>query len=118
MSTLDQLRTEIANLEAQTIVIRQQGEYLQGVRLEKTCAGGTASISAKGEYKYARLRAGRGRLLPNGKKSQYIKLEQVTRYEAAIARGKSLQYLEKQIEQCQKKITATYIQAKRLGIDL
>lgn len=118
MDILEQLRAEIADLEEQATVIRQQGEYLQGVRLEKTPAGGTASINSKEECKYARLRAGRGRLLPNGKKSQYIKLNQIVRYDAAIARGKCLSRIEKQIEQRKKKVASIHAQAKRLGIDL
>ncbi|MEO1401911.1 MAG: hypothetical protein AAFV72_11775 [Cyanobacteria bacterium J06635_1] len=113
-----QLQSELASLEAQAMAIRQQGDYLQGVRLEKSPAGGTASINAKSECKYARLRAGKGKLLPNGKKSQYVSLNQIERYETEISRGKFLSRIEKQIEKLKQKVSSIHTQAARLGIEL
>ncbi|MEO1351036.1 MAG: hypothetical protein AAFW84_19890 [Cyanobacteria bacterium J06635_15] len=118
MSLLEQVQSELASLEEQAAELYHQGDHLQGVRLEKTPAGGTASINAKLDCKYARLRAGRGKLLPNGKKSQYVPLGQIEHYEAAIARGKTLTRLEKQIAKLKQKIVSIHTQAARLGIDL
>ncbi|PSB32064.1 hypothetical protein [Stenomitos frigidus] len=85
-------------LEAELAALKEAGDYLIGVRIERSPAGGSASKAAKEECKYARLRAGRGKLLPNGKKSLYIPVAQIAHYEAACDRGKQVQQLERQIE--------------------
>ncbi|HIK18487.1 MAG TPA: hypothetical protein IGS53_24820 [Leptolyngbyaceae cyanobacterium M33_DOE_097] len=92
------LQQQIKDLEAQVEAIKSQGDYLIGVRLERSPAGGTASQNAKESSKYARLRAGRGKVLPNGKKSRYVPVEQIARYTAACQRGEQIQKLERQIE--------------------
>jgi len=97
------LKQQIRDLEAQVEVIKSQGEYLIGVRLERSPAGGTASQNAKGSSKYARLRAGRGKVLPNGKKSRYVPVEHIARYAAACQRGEQIQKLERQIERLKAK---------------
>jgi len=97
------LQQQIEDLEAQVEAIKSQGEYLIGVRLERSPAGGTASQNAKESSKYARLRAGRGKVLPNGKKSRYVPVEQIARYAAACQRGEQIQKLERQIERLKAK---------------
>ncbi|MBW4692164.1 MAG: GAF domain-containing protein [Lyngbya sp. HA4199-MV5] len=92
--------TEIKRLEALAAEIRQQG-YLQDCRLERATAGGTASGTGRSEARYARLRTGKRRLLPNGAKSQYISLQQIPETEAAIERGRMLQRIEKQLARLQ-----------------
>jgi len=93
------LRRQIAALEAQIEEIKREGEYLIGVRLERSPAGGTASSNAKEECRYARLRSGRGKLLPNGKKSMYVSIQDITRYDAACKRGERIQKLERELNQ-------------------
>lgn len=95
---IEELRRQLATLKEQVSAIKQVGNYLLGVRIERSPAGGTASIAAKETCKYARLRAGKGKLLPNGKKSLYIPVESIAQYEAACDRGKQIQQLERQIE--------------------
>jgi hypothetical protein len=80
------------------VAIKAEGEYLQDVRLEKAAAAGTASEKSRTDYKYARLRCGKGKLLPNGAKSQYIPLKEIPHYERAIARGKELSRLQKRVK--------------------
>lgn len=94
------IHAEIKRLEALAAEIRGQ-VYLQGCRLERATAGGTASGSGRSEARYARLRSSKGGLLPNGAKSQYISLQQIPETEAAIERGRMLQRIEKQIARLQ-----------------
>lgn len=101
---IEDLQRQLATLEEQVSAIKQVGNYLIGVRIERSPAGGTASIAAKETCKYARLRAGRGKLLPNGKKSLYIPVESIAQYEAACDRGKQIQHLERQIERIKARI--------------
>ena len=79
MPSLQSLQQRLTALEAQIAGLKQEGDYLIGVRLERSAAGGTASQSAKQDLKYARLRAGRGKLLPNGKKSMYVPVRDIAR---------------------------------------
>jgi hypothetical protein len=101
---IEDLRRQLATLEGQVAAIKQAGNYLSGVRIERSPAGGTASVAAKETCRYARLRAGRGKLLPNGKKSQYIPVEHIAQYEAACDRGKQIQQLERKIERLNAQI--------------
>lgn len=104
MSSLRHLQRRITALEAEIEGIKQEGEYLVGVRLERSPAGGTASANAKEECKYARLRSGRGKLLPNGKKSLYVPVQDIPRYDAACKRGEQIQKLERQLNQVKAQV--------------
>ena len=98
MASVEELRRQLAAVEGQLESIKNAGDYLIGVRIERSPAGGSASQGAKEACKYARLRAGKGKLLPNGKKSLYIPVAQITHYEAACDRGLQVQRLEKTLE--------------------
>lgn len=92
------MQKQLSALEVKLSALKKGGDYLTGVRIERSPAGGSASIAAKESCRYARLRAGRGKLLPNGKKSLYIPIEKIPQYQAACDRGKHVQQLERQIE--------------------
>jgi hypothetical protein len=79
--------------------IRAEGEVLEGCRLNFSAAGGTASRSAKLSLKYAQLRSGRGKVLGNGKRSQYVALDDIPKVQAAIERGRELAKLQKRLKQ-------------------
>ncbi len=98
MVSAEDLQRRLVALEAQLEALKEGGDYLVGVRIERSPAGGSASQSAKDACKYARLRAGRGKLLPNGKKSLYVPVDQIAHYEAACDRGKQVRQVERQIE--------------------
>ncbi|MGI0484164.1 hypothetical protein ACN4EK_01935 [Pantanalinema rosaneae CENA516] len=104
MRSIPSLQQQLVQLEAKLAALQDQGDYLVGVRIERTPAGGSASIAAKASCRYARLRAGRGKLLPNGKKSLYIPIEKIPYYQAACDRGKQVQQLERQIHQIKTQI--------------
>ena len=90
---------ERAAIAARIAEIRKQGEVLEGCRLDAKTPGGAASKAAKASPKYARLAAGRGKLLPNGKKSQYVALDDIPKVQEAIARGKEITQLSKRLRQ-------------------
>jgi hypothetical protein len=113
-----QLQQERQQLEAEIERLQQAGECLQDVRLEFTPAGGTASLEAKQTYRYARLRAGKGKLLDNGKKSKYIKLHEVPKYKDAIARGRRLKKLTRRLQRVQDEIAKIVAIADELGLTL
>ena len=96
------LETERNEIIARITDLRNEGDVLIGVRLDKAAAGGTASNQSQTSYKYARLRLGRSKPLSNGQKSQYIPLNQIAATEAAIQRGKELVRLQKRIEKLSK----------------
>ncbi|WP_458652037.1 hypothetical protein [Sivoneniella epilithica] len=104
MNRVDVLTAKLNALLTKATEIRESGECLQGVRLERAAAGGTASKQSQETYKYARLRCGKGKALANGSKSQYVSVKDIPHFEAAIARGKKLTKLEKQISQVQAKL--------------
>ncbi|MEP0914037.1 hypothetical protein NDI45_24305 [Leptolyngbya sp. GB1-A1] len=111
---LSELKARLAELEQEAAELRGSGDCLQGVRLEFAPGGGTASVSAKQSLKYARLRAGRGKLLPSGKRSQYVPLADISRIEAAIERGKRLTAIEKEIGRVQVKIERVEVKVAAL----
>lgn len=104
MPSINSLQQQLGQLEIQLAALQGQGDYLIGVRIERTPAGGSASVAAKATCRYARLRAGRGKLLPNGKKSLYIPIEKIPHYQAACDRGQQVQQLERQIQQIKTQI--------------
>ena len=116
MNSLPELKAQLATLVARATEIRESGECLQGVRLEKAAAGGTASGKSQGTYKYGRLRAGKGNLLPNGSKSQYVPLAELGNVEAAIARGKELTKVQRESKKVTAQLDKLVATAARLGL--
>ena len=97
-----ELQTERNTIITRIAALQNEGDVLIGVRLDRAAAGGTASNQSLINYKYARLRSGRGNTLSNGQKSQYIPLKQIAATEAAIQRGKELVRLQKKLETLSK----------------
>ena len=110
------IKTEIEDLQRQILSIKEKGPFLQNVRVEQTAAGGTASKKAQSNVKYARLRAGQGKLLDNGKKSKYIPVREIDKYQAMCSRGKAVKRLEKRIEKHQQKLRKLNEIAAELGL--
>ena len=104
MDVRSRIKAEIEDLEEQLAELKAQGPFLVGVRVERTPAGGTASQKAQSECKYARLRAGKGKLLDNGKKSKYISVYEINKYQAICHRGKSIKQIERKVAQRQQKL--------------
>ena len=111
-----QIQAEVEDFQQQISNIKEEGPFLQGVRLERTAAGGTASKEAKEDCKYARLRAGKGKLLDNGKKSKYIPVREISKYQAMCARGKAISRLEREITKKEKGLRRLSAIALKLGL--
>ena len=110
------IKAEIEDLQRQVLSLKEKGPFLQNVRVERTSAGGTASKKAQSNGNYARLRAGKGKLLDNGKKSKYIPVRETDKYQAMCHRGKSIKRIEKKIAQRQQKLKRLDVIAAELGL--
>ncbi|MBW4661050.1 MAG: hypothetical protein KME15_20435 [Drouetiella hepatica Uher 2000/2452] len=86
-------------IASRIVEIRGSGDVLQGCRLDMKYPGGTASRAAKVTRKYAQLSSGRGNLLPNGRKSQYVALDDIPKMQMAIVRGNEITRLSKRLRQ-------------------
>lgn len=115
MDVRTSLKAEIKDLQQRVLSLREKGPFLQGVRVERTSAGGTASEKAQSNNRYARLRAGKGKLLDNGKKSKYIPICEIERYQIMCRRGRAIRRLEKRIEKHQQKLKRLNAIAAELG---
>ncbi|BAU13771.1 hypothetical protein LEP3755_43120 [Leptolyngbya sp. NIES-3755] len=91
------LQAERSDIEARIEQLRSEGTYRVGVRLDLAAAAGTASKKSQNDYKYGRLRAGRNKLLPNGKASEYVRLEDIANVQAEIDRGKAIEQLQRRL---------------------
>lgn len=116
MNSFQLLRQQLDSLLTEATRIRSEGECLQGFRLERAAAGGTASKQSQEAYKYARLRCGKGKALTSGSKSRYVSVKDIPQYEAAIARGKRLSKIEKAIAALQTKLAKLELKAAALGL--
>lgn len=116
MDTRGRVKVEIEELQERLAELKSKGVFLTGVWVERTAAGGTASQKSKGECKYARLRAGKGKHLDNGKKSKYIPVHEIDKYQAMCSRGKSVKRLERKIERLQQKLKRLNAIAAELGL--
>lgn len=116
MDARDHVKAEIKELQEKLTELKAQGGFLTDVWVERTAAGGTASQKSKGECKYARLRAGKGKRLDNGKKSKYIPVHEIDKYQAMCNRGKSIKRLERKIERLQQKLRRLNAIATELGL--
>ena len=116
MDARNKVTAEIEALQVQLAELEAQGPFLSGVRVERTAAGGTASQQAQNECKYARLRTGKGKLLDNGKKSKYIPVHEIDKYQAMCRRGKAIGQIERKIDKRQKKLKQLNAIAAKLGL--
>lgn len=116
MNVRDRVKVEIEDLQEQLAGLKAQGPFLSDVRVERTPAGGTASKKAQSECKYARLRAGKGKLLDNKKKSKYIPVHEIDRYQAMCHRGKRIKQIERKLVQRQQKLKRLDAIATELGL--
>jgi hypothetical protein len=94
-----ELLEKLKAMEAESYRIREEGDVLFDCWMAESKPGGTArSNNAHWQLRSRKAQFG-------GKKSKYVKASEVGQYEAAIARGKQLKELDRQIEALQKRIT-------------
>ncbi len=99
MPKLQDLHQALTTLQAERTRISSEGEVLLDCWVAQTGAGGTARTGNL--YWQVRSR----NPIFDGKKSKYLKASEVAEYEAAIARGKRIKALGKEIENLQQRIS-------------
>jgi hypothetical protein len=108
MSKYLELLENLKSLEAERARIQAEGDALFDCWIAESKPGGTARTNKA----HCQLRSRKPQF--DGKKSKYLKVGEIGRYEAAIARGKQLKQLERQIEtlsRCLDKIETVILAA-------
>lgn len=98
MSTLEKLQADLETLNAQRAQVVEEGWFLQHCWLVQVKPGGTAHTNSK--YWQVRSR----QPLFNGKTLKHLKADEVEDYRAAIARGRRLTQIDRQIEKLQQRL--------------
>ncbi|PSB25351.1 hypothetical protein [Stenomitos frigidus] len=93
-----ELLESLNTLEAERTRISNEGDVWFDCWLAASKPGGTA----RSQKAHWQLRSRQAQF--SGKKSKYVKSSEVGQYEAAIARGKHLKTLDRQIELLQKRV--------------
>lgn len=99
MNELDALRENLKSLQTERTRISAEGDALFNCWLCKSLPAGTA----KTKNYHWQLKSSAAQF--NGKKSRYIKASEASEVAAAIARGKRLRELEKNIAELQQRLT-------------
>ena len=99
MIKLQDLQQELATLQTERTRISSEGEVLLDCWVAQSWAGGTART----QKRYWQVRS-RNPIF-DGEKSKYLKANEVAEYETAIARGKRIKALGKDIEKLQQRIS-------------
>lgn len=98
MSRYLELLEKLKSLEAERSQISSEGDVILDAWLAQSKPSGTARTSKP----HWQLRSRKPQF--GGKKSKYLKAAEVSQYEAAIARGKQLKELDRQIKTLQQRI--------------
>lgn len=98
MNGYQALLEKIASLQSQQAEIRAQGYVLLDCWIAQSKPSGTART----DNAHWQLRSRKAQF--SGKKSKYLKASEVGQYEEAIARGKELKRLEREIGALQQKL--------------
>jgi len=96
MNSYMELLARLQDLEMERNRIRNEGDVLVDCWLAQSRPSGTARTN----HAHWQLRSRKPQF--GGKKSKYVKTAEVGHYEAAIARGKQLKHLDRQIEALRK----------------
>ena len=98
MHTLEKLLSALDALNRERVRIAREGWYLQNCWLVQVKPGGNARTDRK--YWQARSR----QAIFDGKKLKHLKPDEVEDYKAAIARGRQLKQIDRQIEKLQQQL--------------
>jgi hypothetical protein len=98
MNRYQELLGELETLQAERARISGEGEALQDCWLSQSKPGG----SARSQNLHWQLRSRQP--IFDGKKSKYLKPDEVAVYQTAIERGRQIKALDKQIAQLQQKL--------------
>ncbi|BAZ20054.1 hypothetical protein NIES4073_09280 [Kalymmatonema gypsitolerans NIES-4073] len=98
MHTLEKLQSALDALNTERTRIAREGWYLQNCWLVQVKPGGNARTDRK--YWQARSR----QAMFDGKTLKHLKPDEVEDYKAAIARGRQLKQIDRQIEKLQQRL--------------
>lgn len=98
MSTVEKLQADLEALKSQRAQVVEEGWCLQHCWLVQVKPGGTAQTNSK--YWQVRSR----QPLFNGKTLKHLKADEVEQYRAAIARGRQLKQIDRQIQNLQQQL--------------
>ncbi|MBW4470611.1 MAG: hypothetical protein KME45_09420 [Stenomitos rutilans HA7619-LM2] len=98
MSPVERVQFDLEALKTQRAQVVEEGWFLQHCWLVQVKPGGTAQTNCK--YWQVRSR----QPLFNGKTLKHLKAHEVEAYSAAIARGRQLKQIDRQIEKLQKQL--------------
>ncbi|MEX0272606.1 hypothetical protein AB3R30_26190 [Leptolyngbyaceae cyanobacterium UHCC 1019] len=111
--TLAELESALVTLQARAAEIKGSGDCLQDCWIGRSAGGGNATGLGKQPGRYATVRS------RNGRKTEYISIEDPTLLaarEAAIARGRQLTKLEREIKKVTVQLDQLIATAARLGL--
>jgi hypothetical protein len=94
---------KLGRLESERSRLLAEGECLYDCWVGLSYPGGNASIAAK-QKPYPQLRSTLAQF--DGKKSRYLKADEVAEFKAAIVRGRKVRKLEKAIEVLKQQLGA------------
>ncbi|MEO1148682.1 MAG: hypothetical protein AAFY26_24185 [Cyanobacteria bacterium J06638_22] len=109
LGALEAIQNELQELEAQP--------YLLDCYLQRTAAGGTAAGKGRDPGRYACLRS-RNQTFVNGKKSQYIPIYAIAKYEEQCERGRRIKRLRRSRDNVHDRLERARKVLKRTGIEL
>jgi hypothetical protein len=109
LQSLESIQKELRDLEAQP--------YLLDCYVQRTAAGGTAAGKGRDPGRYACLRS-RHQTFVNGKKSQYIPLYAIAKYEEQCERGRQIKRLRKLRDNVRNRLEQARRTLDRTGIEL
>ncbi len=98
MHTLKKLQSALDALNTERSRVQSEGWYLQDCWLVQVKPGGTARTN----HLYWQLRSRKA--IFNGKKLKHLKQNEVDDYKAAIARGRQLKQIDRQIEKHKQRL--------------
>lgn len=107
--TYRQLQAQRTDLEAQIAAIQAQGDVLLDARIDSSIPGGVI-VRGNPSTQY--------RLRVKGQKARHLKASEVAETRAAIARGKQLKKLQRELERVQAQIGRIVAKATELGLEL
>lgn len=111
MTRLDTLRSELATLEEQSRAIKAKGDILTGCSIDSSKPRGNASKGASLQYRL-RFREPQA----DGKKSRYLKSDEVAPARDAIVRAKRLAKVERRRTAVAQQLEAIAVRATALGL--
>jgi hypothetical protein len=103
------LKAKLAALEAEVAAIQAEGEVLFDARVDSSKPGGS-TVRGQPSIQY--------RLRVKGQEAHYLKANEIAPTRAAIARGKRLRQIQRELQRVQAQLDRLAVKAAELGLEL